>query len=124
VKKRIHHNSLEAFDTIEDERGERAELIYRLLIQGGRELTDRQIMTELGFGEPNAVRPRISELVGNRWLVECGTTECPVTGKHVRRVRALTADERADLIQHQRASLIASRSRATAQLPLFPAFSP
>lgn len=123
MKKRIHQNSIESFDAIEDERSERAELIYSLLIITSRELTDRQVMTELGFAEPNAVRPRITELIDNRWLVECGTVECPVTHKHVRKVRALSAQDRAALIAQQRARFEAQREKPGAQFTLFPAFA-
>lgn len=109
MKRRIHQNSLEAFDTIEDERGERAEMIYQLLAKSGAALTDRQIMTELRFHEPNAVRPRITELIDNRWLVETSSVVCPVTGKHVRRVRALNEQARNELIACQRALWEAQR---------------
>jgi hypothetical protein len=115
MKKRIHHNSIEAFDAIEDERSERAELIYRRLLNAPRPMTDRELMAALGFQDPNAVRPRITELIDNRWLVETGSVECPVTSKRVRRVRALNSDERADLIARQRARWEAQRPRIQVQ---------
>lgn len=49
--------------------------------------TDRECMRGLGFTDMNAVRPRISELIDARLVVECGETRCAVTGQRVRRVR-------------------------------------
>lgn len=48
--------------------------------------TDRQVMAGLGFQDPNAVRPRVTELVQLGALREVGSTRCPVTGKTVRLV--------------------------------------
>jgi hypothetical protein len=114
----MHENSLLAFDQIEEDRGKRAEAIYRLLIAGGRPMTDREIMTQLGFRERNATAPRITELIDNRWLVETGSIECPVTGKRVRRVRALTDEERQQLIARQRAALAPRRPAVVVQQEL------
>ena len=100
---RMHANSLAAFDEIEDERSARAEVIYNILLRATSPLTDRQVAQALEFTDMNMVRPRITELRDNRWVVECRSIECPVTGKQVRRVKALTAEERAGLIEKQRA---------------------
>lgn len=50
--------------------------------------TDREVMHGLGFVEPNAVRPRISELIDARLAEECGDVVCAATGQRVRTVRA------------------------------------
>lgn len=54
--------------------------------------TDREVMRGLGFVEPNAVRPRISELIDARLVVECGERVCATTGQRVRVVRAALAE--------------------------------
>lgn len=118
MKKRMHQNSLDAFDDIEEERSERAQVIYALLSRATHPMTDREIAAALGFTDMNMVRPRITELRDNRWLVEAGSTECPVTKKQVRRVRSLSADDRAALIARQRARFDASRAKPMAQLNL------
>lgn len=38
----------------------------------------------MGFPEPNAVRPRITELIAAGFLQEVGEKRCPVTRKTVR----------------------------------------
>jgi hypothetical protein len=103
MKKNMHENSLDALAEISDDMSDRAEMIYTLLARTGAEMTDRGLMQCLGFTERNATAPRITELIDNRWLVETSSVECPVTGKRVRQVRALSASERADLIERQRA---------------------
>lgn len=49
--------------------------------------TDREVMRGLGFTDMNAVRPRISELIDARLLVECGEKRCAQTRQVVRLVR-------------------------------------
>jgi hypothetical protein len=51
--------------------------------------TDRQVADGLGFPDMNAVRPRITEGITAGFIRECGVTECPKTGKRVRRVEAI-----------------------------------
>ena len=50
--------------------------------------TDREVMRGLGFVEPNAVRPRISELIDAGLVAECGERVCATTGQRVRVVCA------------------------------------
>jgi predicted HTH transcriptional regulator len=45
--------------------------------------TSREMMNYLGFIEPNQVRPRISEMVGEGVLVELYKRECSISGKTV-----------------------------------------
>lgn len=42
------------------------------------------IMKRLEYMEPNAVRPRITEMVKQEMLKELRSIKCPVTGKTVR----------------------------------------
>lgn len=114
----MHQNSLAAFDEIEEERSDRANAIYGLLIAGGTAMTDRQVMHALGFHDMNAVRPRITELKESRWVQEVGTVECPVTGRHVRLVKALDPVARGLLIQAQRRAWQQQQSRQNPQLSL------
>lgn len=87
-----HANSVEAFTATADARGQRREAVYRALLALPR--TDRQVMQALGFIDGNAVKPRISELRDDGWVVEVESVQCPVTGRKVRVCRALTAEER------------------------------
>jgi hypothetical protein len=89
----IHQNSLRCYGEERDNLGKRASLIYNLLREKGA-LTDRDVMTMLGFKEPNATRPRLTELIKASWCYEVGDIDCIVTGKRVRLVAARTAQER------------------------------
>lgn len=51
-----------------------------------RPLMDREIMDELGFKEPNAVRPRITEHIHHGRLIQTGKAKSSLTGKMVRLV--------------------------------------
>jgi predicted HTH transcriptional regulator len=52
--------------------------------------TDREIMQRLGFVDPNAVRPRLTALIDDGVLEECGNCEDAVTHKTVRKIRLVT----------------------------------
>ena len=86
---RMHEHSLEAFELERPNLGTRARVIWQWLSDHDRPrgYTDREIRCELGFEDMNAIRPRITELLGIGWLVECGEDRCAFTGKTVRRVR-------------------------------------
>lgn len=84
----IHANSMEAFTAEQDKLGRRArEILDHLNTNGAK--TDREVMNDLGYSEPNAVRPRITELVRKGLARECGKERCPVTNRHVRLVKAV-----------------------------------
>lgn len=119
----IHINSLQAFDEIEDERSERANVIYTLMTNAGLAMTDRQVAQALGFSDMNMVRPRITELKDNRWARETGTIECPVTRRQVRLVKALNAQERVALIAEQRRAWVAQHDKPATQTSLPLAFA-
>lgn len=118
MSRSMHINSLAAFDEIEEERSDRAEIIYALMTAASVPMTDRQVMQALGFSDMNMVRPRITELKDNRWAMEVGSIECPVTNRHVRLVKALNAQEREALIERQRNHWRAENSKPISQLPL------
>ena len=90
----MHTHSLMAWRECRD-LFSRRELMVLHFLDGhkDRSFTDREIMQSLGFVEPNAVRPRISDLVnGNTrheggYVEECGSCLCDVTNKTVRLVR-------------------------------------
>jgi len=86
MKHNMHENSLAAYEQEHGHLSARAFAILELLRMRDVPLTDRQIMRELGFFEPNAVRPRITELILARLLVETGKVQCGVTNKMVRLV--------------------------------------
>ena len=82
----IHPNSLKAY---RDEWGKlsKRELDILGILQRHGALTDREVMEYLGFKDPNAARPRITDLIKRRLVVECGNTKDKLTGKTVRVTR-------------------------------------
>lgn len=85
ASRRMHDNSLSAYRVEETKLSRRAEAVLAWITQHGPH-TDREVMRGMGFSEPNAVRPRITELIDAGKLMEVGGIRCPVTGKTVRRV--------------------------------------
>lgn len=81
----MHDNSLAAWRSEESKLSTRAQAIYDWIFAHGP-VTDREVMRGMGFTEPNAVRPRITELIDQHRLMEVGDVRCPITGKTVRRV--------------------------------------
>ena len=63
-----------------DERKSR--IVDNIIVYGDG--TDREIMTRMGYTDPNSVRPRITELVDTKMLIEKDSTKCKTTGKTVR----------------------------------------
>jgi predicted HTH transcriptional regulator len=83
VAHRLHDNSLSAYRAEEAQLSKRAEAVLDWIkVNGPR--TDRQVMQGMGFSEPNAVRPRITELIDAGKLMEVAHVRCPITGKTVR----------------------------------------
>lgn len=80
-----HPNSVSAYHAEEVKLSKRARAVLRWITEHGPH-TDRQVMQGMGFTEPNAVRPRITELIDANKLMEVGNVTCPVTRKTVRRV--------------------------------------
>ena|SRR5689334_819583 len=89
----MHQNSLKAHSEESANFTLREKLILEVLRcydnrtrwNGG--LTDREIMKRLGFRDPNAVRPRLTELIERGVCEECGSVQDADTGKTVRLVR-------------------------------------
>tara|TARA_R110000772_G_scaffold95261_2_gene193491 strand:+ start:331 stop:639 length:309 start_codon:yes stop_codon:yes gene_type:complete len=81
----IHSNSVAAYDENEREQmfsKRECEIIRAFERFGAR--TDRQILALLGYTDPNAVRPRITELINKGVLEQTDDKVCPVTEKRVR----------------------------------------
>jgi hypothetical protein len=77
----MHENSLEAWDAL-DVKTRQAQVLQAYAECGP--LTDREVMVRLRHHDPNKVRPRITELVKNKRLIECGKRPDVVSGKRVR----------------------------------------
>jgi hypothetical protein len=54
---------------------------------GSQSLTDREIMRKLDLCDPNAIRPRVTEMIASGVLVEDDFTIDAESKKTVRRVR-------------------------------------
>ncbi len=81
----VHANSVASYHSELPKLSTRAEAIYDWILEHGPR-SDRQVMEGMGFREPNQVRPRITELLDAKRLMEVGDVVCPLTGKRVRRV--------------------------------------
>jgi hypothetical protein len=82
----VHAHSLAAKEHNQDAHKGRKQLIVDCLVVKGKPMTDRQIR-DACCGETadmNSVRPRITELIREGKLMECGEIEDPATGEQVR----------------------------------------
>jgi hypothetical protein len=82
----VHANSLAAKDHNQEAHKGRKQLIVECLRLRAKPLTDRQIR-DACCGESadmNSVRPRITELIREGKLMECGEIVDPATGENVR----------------------------------------
>jgi len=84
----VHPNSIKTYREDANKISKRAGDVLRLLREYGYPLTDREVMKALGFTDPNAVRPRITELLDAGLITEAGNTKDELTGKTVRKVKA------------------------------------
>lgn len=82
----LHVHSLEAKEHHQDAHKGRKQLIVECLQLRAKPLTDRQIRDACcGEGaDMNSVRPRITELIREGKLMECGEIEDPVSHENVR----------------------------------------
>lgn len=80
---RMHEHSLDAYRAEEAKLSTRSKAVLDWIAAHGPH-TDREVMQGMGFSEPNAVRPRLTELVDAGKLIEVCARRCPVTGKTVR----------------------------------------
>lgn len=80
----MHENSIRSYAEIRAElTGRRLEVLVFMESQS-KPVTDRQVMNGLGKNDMNAVRPRITELLKLKMVVECGWKRCDETNKRVR----------------------------------------
>ena len=61
-------------------------------------MSDRQIMMRLGFTDMNSVRPRVTEMLKSRVLIEVGERRDTVTGQTVRLVAIRRKPEQLGLL--------------------------
>lgn len=78
----MHVNSLAAYTSL-DLRKRRAAILH-IYVTSPLPLTDRDCLAHLGGSDMNDVRPRVSELIDDGWLEECGREKCQITGRPVR----------------------------------------
>ena len=111
----IHPNSIAAYwEGRTDQFGKRTQAIIGVLRNARGPLTDREVMTALRFSDPNAVRPRLTELVDAGLVIQVGDVRCPVTGKTVRLVKLATRETQRELQLglHAAAAIIEQRKTA------------
>ena len=92
----MHENSLVAYREEFANFNEREKLVYGEIAFNGP-MTDRDVRNNL-FGvmaDANTVRPRITELIKKGWLEECGKVKDAATNKTVRKVQAITPEQKA-----------------------------
>jgi hypothetical protein len=81
----LHAHSLAAKEHNQAEHKGRKQLVLDCLVVKGKPMTDRQIRDAICHGgDMNTVRPRITELIREGKLMECGAIEDPVTHEDVR----------------------------------------
>lgn len=93
----IHRNSLLADREMKYKKGCRHNQILQVFHITGRPMTDREIKNFLRVDDMNAVRPRITELIDDGRLVECGEAKDVITGKTVRLTRMVRPEERTQM---------------------------
>jgi len=91
-----HANSAQSFHTLNRE--QRRDAVKRVYEVHGS-LTDREVAMRLGYSDLNCVRPRITEMISDGVLVECGAKVDMVSGKRVRlvRIRLIGEDHQPEL---------------------------
>ena len=90
----VHKNSLEAYYSIKESGAKlsRCQMIIDLMVDE-KERTDNEVAEALGFPHKSAVQPRLTELIQDKVLEECGTRKDPATNKNVRVVKLVTDKE-------------------------------
>ena len=91
-----HQNSKNAFSERIEELSPRAQEIYGKLVRIGQPKTDREILQLCfpGREDMNLVRPRLTELKHEHWVEESGDVKDAMPHVEVRKIRALSAEER------------------------------
>ena len=92
----VHLNSLLAYYDEIKNFNQKEKYIYGHLAMQREPQTDREIKDELygKMADQNTVRPRITDLKKKGWIIEVDKVKDYVTGKSVRRVRAVSAEEK------------------------------
>lgn len=84
----VHINSLMAYYANLRKFSRRENEILGVFVRNNNNpLTDRQIRAALDYADMNAVRPRVSELIKDDIMIECGNVICPYSKKQVRLVK-------------------------------------
>jgi DNA-binding Lrp family transcriptional regulator len=81
---KTHTNSFLSHQNIN--KYQRRQIILNVYRSSNRPLTDREVAERAGFCEMNAVRPRITEMIEDGILQECGVVKSQRTGRRVRTV--------------------------------------
>lgn len=91
----IHTHSVAAHagETAEGNFGKRAQACLEA-VRAMRSATDRMVRDYLQMSDMNMVRPRLTELVRDGWLEECGEIEDTGTHKMVRVLRVVQPEVR------------------------------
>jgi len=84
----MHPHSLEAYFNLVDRLYGRRHDVFEVVRKKGP-MTDKAIMVALGFSDPNAVRPRVSELIKMGIFYQSGEVRDPVSGVRVRVVNVV-----------------------------------
>ena len=92
----VHVNSFLSYREIKPSIPDRKHIIFRIFQVYDRPLTDREVLIYI-YGQDerdaNLVRPRITELIDDGTLKECGTVNDLRTGRPVRLVRVVRPEE-------------------------------
>ena len=89
MSRAMHPHSLAAYHDGKTERFSRRAQEILAAIHELQTASDRHVCQRLGFSDMNAVRPRITELIRQGVLEECGETHDTVTDRMVRVVRVV-----------------------------------
>lgn len=97
ISHEMHENSLAAYEANGFRFSLRSRMIAVVYARSGTPLTDREVGLKLGFADMNAVKPRISEMVRQGVLVECGKSWDPSTKATVRLCRLRPLKDQGEL---------------------------
>ncbi len=78
----MHPNSVASFAALDHHA--RKALVLSIFVGSNTPLTDRQVLERLGVTDPNFCRPRITELIELKKLIEVGKVWDPKTKRNVR----------------------------------------
>ncbi len=87
-----HLNSSDAYHETTETRAKRTADVFEAFIRFNRPMTDREVCSALGYKDMNAVRPRMTELIQQGVLIECGKVRDYLTGRRVRQCTVKTAE--------------------------------